>query len=189
MWCDMAKRMWCIIYVMYEIDHVLVIGITTCMSMSMTTGRSHRSCLYLLYDLRVIEERHVNYITLLLNALVIEVEVVVGVTTSWRHDDGDHDDGDHGVMPVTMMIMEPRRWRSKGAKWYWPYHVTIWLHVMFIMFIASCLLKTTVVNKMIPHNNFKKVFPLTVHRCDSSLFRSTTWWSGVIDSNVHIQRV
>ena len=42
------------LYVMYEIDHVLVIGITTCMSMSMTTGRSH-SCLYLLYDLRVIE--------------------------------------------------------------------------------------------------------------------------------------
>ena len=41
------------IYVMYEIDHVLVIGITTCMSMSMTTGRSHRSCLNLLYDLRV----------------------------------------------------------------------------------------------------------------------------------------
>ena len=43
------------IYVMYEIDHVLVIGITTCMSMSMTDGRSHRSCLYFLYDLRVIE--------------------------------------------------------------------------------------------------------------------------------------
>ena len=69
------------IYVMYEIDHILVIGITTCMSMSMTTGRSHRSCLYFLYDLRVIEERHVNF-TLLLNALVIEVEVVIGVTTS-----------------------------------------------------------------------------------------------------------
>ena len=43
------------IYVMYEIDHVLVIGITTCMSMSMTTGRSHMSCLNLLYDLRVNE--------------------------------------------------------------------------------------------------------------------------------------
>ena len=51
------------IYVMYEIDHVLVIGITTYMSMSMTTGRSHRSCLHLLYDLRVIEQHHV--ITLL----------------------------------------------------------------------------------------------------------------------------
>ena len=51
--------------------------------MSMTTGRSHRSCLYFfLYDLRVIEERHVNYFTLLLNVLAIEVEVVVGVTTS-----------------------------------------------------------------------------------------------------------
>ena len=70
------------IYVMYDIDHILVIGIATCMSMSMTTGRSHRSCLYLLYDLRVIEERHVTYFTLLLNALAIEVEVVVGVTTS-----------------------------------------------------------------------------------------------------------
>ena len=66
------------IYVMYEIDHVLVIGITTCMSMSMTTGRSHRSCLYFLYDLRVIEEHHVNYFTLLLNALAIVVEVIVG---------------------------------------------------------------------------------------------------------------
>ena len=70
------------IYVMYEIDHIVVIGITTFMSMSMTTGRSHRSCLYFLYDLRVIEERHVTYFTLLLNALVIEVEVVIGVTTS-----------------------------------------------------------------------------------------------------------
>ena len=38
-----------------EIEHVLVIGILTCMSMSMTTGRSHRSCLNLLYDLRVNE--------------------------------------------------------------------------------------------------------------------------------------
>ena len=43
--------------------------------------------------------------------LAIVVEVLVGETASWRHDDGDH-----GVMPVTMMIMEPRRWRSKGAK-------------------------------------------------------------------------
>ena len=83
MLCDVIWPKGCdVTYVMYEIDHVLVIGITTCMSMSMTTGRSHRSCLYFLYDLRVIEEHHVNYFTLLLNALAIEVEVVVGVTTS-----------------------------------------------------------------------------------------------------------
>ena len=31
-----------------------------------------------LYDLRVIEERHVTYFTLLLNALAIVVEVIVG---------------------------------------------------------------------------------------------------------------
>ena len=31
-----------------------------------------------MYDLRVIEECHVNYFTLLLNALAIEVEVIVG---------------------------------------------------------------------------------------------------------------
>ena len=48
------------------------------MSMSMTTGRSHRSCLYFLYDLRDIEKRHVNYFTLLLNVLAIVVEVIVG---------------------------------------------------------------------------------------------------------------
>ena len=71
------------------------------MSMSMTTGRSHRSCLYFLYDLRVIEKHHVNYFTLLLSALAIVVEVIDDETTSRRHDDGDHDDGDHGVMPVT----------------------------------------------------------------------------------------
>ena len=50
---------------------------------------------------------------------------------------------------------------------------------------ASYLLRTTVVNKMIPHNNFKKVFPLTVHRCDSSLFQNTTWWSGVLFRRSH----
>ena len=53
---------------------------------------------------------------------------------------------------------------------------------------ASCLLRTTVVNKMIPHNNFKKVFPLTVHRCESSSFEAPRD-DRVLDSNVHIQRV
>ena len=45
---------------------------------------------------------------------------------------------------------------------------------------TSYLLRTTVVNKMIPYNNFKKCSPLTVHRCDSSLFQNITWWSGVL---------
>ena len=62
---------------MYEIDLVLVIGITTCMSMSMTTGRSHRSCLNLFMTC-VPTETSCNYFTLLLNMLVIVVEVIVG---------------------------------------------------------------------------------------------------------------
>ena len=50
MWCDMARSCdeWWMIYCDVW-DHVLVIGITTCMSMSMTTGRSHRSCLYFVW--------------------------------------------------------------------------------------------------------------------------------------------
>ena len=31
-----------------------------------------------MYDLRVIEKRHVNYFTLLLNALAVVVEVIIG---------------------------------------------------------------------------------------------------------------
>ena len=122
-------------YVMYEIDHVLVIGITTCMSMSMTTGRSHRSCLYFFVWPACHWETPCKLLYFIAKRVSHSSRSNSWRATSWRHDDGDHDDGDHGVMPVTMMIMEPRRWRSKGAKWYWPYHVTIWLHVMFIMFM------------------------------------------------------
>ena len=68
------------IYVMYEIDHVLVIGFTTCMSMSMTTGRSHRSCLNLFMTCMSMK-MPCNYFTLLLT-LAIVVEVIVGEATS-----------------------------------------------------------------------------------------------------------
>ena len=62
--------------------------------MSMTTGRSHRSCLYFLYDLRVIEKRHVNYFTLLLNVLaIVVVEVIVGEQL-------------HGYTMMEIMMME-----------------------------------------------------------------------------------
>ena len=92
-------------------------------------------------------------------------------------------------MPVTTMIMEPRRWRSKRSKTILAIscHFLIACDVYHVF--TSYLLRTTVVNKMIPYNNFKKVFTLTVHRCEGSLSWSTTWWSGVIDSNVRIQRV
>ena len=56
MLCDVICPKGCdVTYLMYEIDHVLIIGFMTCMSMSMTTGRSHRNCLNLLYEM----QRHV----------------------------------------------------------------------------------------------------------------------------------
>ena len=180
--------MWWMIYVMYEIDHILVIGITTCMSLSMTTGRSHRSCLYFLYDLRVIEERHVNYFTLLLNVSHRSrssrwrdnfMKTRWWRSWWWRSWCHAGDDDDHGAPK-----METKRSKMILAI---SCHYLIACDVYHVF--ASYLLRTTVVSKMIPCNNFKKVFTLTVHRCEGSLFRSTTWWSGVIDSNVRIQRV
>ena len=96
---------------------------------------------------------------------------------SWCHA---VDEGDHAA---------PRRWRSKAQDDIG--HITSLydLHVMFVMF-TSYLLRTTVAKKRWSLTKISRdVFPLTVHRCEGSLFRSTTWWSGVIDSNVRIQRV
>ena len=101
----------------------------------------------------------------------------------------------HGdtMMEIMMMeIMVSCRWR----RWSWSpedgdqrsymilaiscHYYIIACDVYYVY--ASCLLRMMVVNKMIPHNNFKKVFPLTMRRCDSSSCRDTTWWSGVISS-------
>ena len=68
-----------------------------------------------MYDLRVIGNRHVNYFTLLLNALAIVVEVIIGEQLHGDTLIKDQDDGDHGVMPVTMEILTVLwRWKSKA---------------------------------------------------------------------------
>ena len=147
MWCDMVKRMWWMIYVMYEIDHVLVIGITTCMSMSMTTGRSHRSCLN--YCMTCVSMKTpYNYFTLLLTVSHSSR------SNSWRDNfmktwwwrswwwrswwwiSWCHagDEGDHAA---------PRRWRSKAQDDIGHIMPLYDLHVMFAMF-TSYLLRTTV---------------------------------------------
>ena len=110
-------------------DHVLVIGITTCKSMSMTTGRSHRSCLYYF----VWPACHWITPCKLLYFIAKRVSHVSRSnrwrdnfmkTQWWRSWCHAGDEDDHGAPKMEI----------KGAKWYWPYHVTIWLHVMFIMF-------------------------------------------------------
>ena len=76
---------------------------------------------------------------------------------SWCHA-GEEDD--HGAPKMEI----------KGAIWYWPYNVTVFLIACDVYHVfASYLLRTTVVNKMIPSLNFKiKVFFLSMHHCDSS---------------------
>ena len=140
--------------------HAIVIGFTTCMSMSMTTGRSHRSCLYSFIWPACHQETPCKLLYFIAKRVSHSGRNNSWRATSWRHDDGDHDDGDHGVKPVTRWSWSPKM-EIKGAVWYWPYHVTfiIWLHVMFIMFYASCLLRTTVVNKMIPYKISRSVLP------------------------------
>ena len=77
-------------------------------------------------------------------------------------------------MPVTKVIMPRLKDGDRKAQDDIGHIMSLYdLHVMFVMF-TSYLLRTTVVNKMIPYNNFKKCSPLTVHRCDSSLFQNIT---------------
>ena len=66
---------------------------------------------------------------------------------SWRDDhvmtiDKDQDDGDHGVMPVTMMIMAPRRWRSKAQDGdsHIMSHILVACDV-YLLYILFCLVR------------------------------------------------
>ena len=133
-----GQRMWWMIYVMYEIDHVLVIGITTCMSMSMTTGRSHRSCLYFF----VWPACHWETPCKLLYFIAKRVSHS-SRSNSWRATSWRHDDGDHGVMPVTRWSWSPKM-EIKGAIWYWPYHVTIFDCMWCLSFMHIILLWLTI---------------------------------------------
>ena len=85
-------------------------------------------------------------------------------------------------MPVTMEIMMILwRWRSKAQDddSHIMSHILIACDV-YLLCILFCLGRHY---KMIPSLNFKiKVSSLSMHRWESSPFRSTTWWSGVIDS-------
>ena len=92
---------------------------------------------------------------------------------SWCHAG---DDDDHGAPKMEIK-------RSKKMILAISCHYLIACDVYHVF--ASYLLRTTVVSKMIPYDNFKKVFTLIVRRCEGSLFRSTTWWSGVRFQHSH----
>ena len=123
--------------VVYEIDHVLVIGITTCMSMSMTTGRSHRSCLNL-FRTYVSMKTPCNYFTLLLtvshSSRSNSWRDNFMKTRWWRSWCHAGDEGDHAA---------PQRWRSKAQDDDGHIMSLYDLHVMFVM-VTSYLLRSTV---------------------------------------------
>ena len=150
MTCDVIwpKRMWWMIYVMYEIDHVLVIGITTCMSMSMTTGRSHKSCIYVLYDM-CHWTTPCNYFALLLTISHSSrsnswrgnfMKTRWWRSWWWRSWCHAGDDDDHGA---PKMEIKSKMILAISC------HFLISCDVYHVF--ASYLLRATVVNKMIPH--------------------------------------
>ena len=146
MWCDMAKKdVMNELYVMYEIDHVLVIGITTCMSMSMTTGMSHRSCLKFIVWPACHWTTPCNYFTLLLTGSHSSRSNIwrdnFMKTRWWRSWCHACDDDDHGAPK-----MEIKRSKMILAI---SCHFLIACDVYHVY--ASYLLRTSVVNKMIPH--------------------------------------
>ena len=137
--------------------HAIVIGFTTCMSMSMTTGGSHRSCLNYLWP--ACHWKRLVITLLLLLTVSHSSRSNSWRATSWRHNDGDHDDGDHGVMPVTRWSWSPK-WRSKELCDIGHIMSRLLFDCMWCLScFSSCLLRTTVVNKVIPHTNFKKCSP------------------------------
>ena len=81
--------------------------------------------------------------------LAIVVEATVGMTTSWRHIDGDQADGDHGVMPVLW------RWRSKAQDDDGHIMSHIELHVMLILLCILFCIGRRKHYKMIRSLNFK----------------------------------
>ena len=86
-----------------------------------------------------------------------------------------HDDGDHGVAPVTMEIKKHK---------FMAISCHLWIACDVNPFMHLILLRTTVALWGDLSLKFQDeiVFSPTVHRCYSSSFRDTTWWSGVIDS-------
>ena len=167
--------MWCDILDVWD-DHVIVIGFTTCMLMSMTTGRSHRSCLNLLYEM----QRHVlTTFTSLLTGSYSSSD-----SSSWRDDFtetrwwrswcGTGEDGDHDCA----LVMEIKKHKFMAISCH------LWSACDVNPFMHLILLRTTVALWGDLSLKFQDeiVFSPTVHCCYSSSFRDTTWWSGVIDS-------
>ena len=91
----------------------------------------------------------------------------------WRSRCQAGDDGDHGVALVMQI---------KSTRW-WPYHVTYFDCMWCFSFIHLIFLSTTVGSWDDASLKFQGISVLPEYApCQSSSWRDTTWWSGVISS-------
>ena len=116
---------------------------------------------------------------------------IVGETTMWRHVDKDQDDGDHGVMPVTMETMTVLWiWRSKGTRWWWPYHVTYFDCMWCLSFMHLILLSAAVALWVDPLLKFQGISVLPEYAPSRQFFVLRHHvMIGCDKLYVHIQRV
>ena len=104
-------------------------------------------------------------------------------SNSWRDDNN-----------ATMEIKVSRRWWWRSWRCFGDgdqrhkmmmailYHL-YWLHVMFIIYASySALIDGSIIRWSLTKNFKVQVFSLSMHHCQSSSCRDTTWWSGVISS-------
>ena len=161
MWCDILD---------VRDDHVVIVNIDLHVD-GTATGRSHRVVFKLTF---VFADAFTILLGCSFSSNSRSSTTTPMATRRWR---SWCDAGDKKIVPVLWW------WRSRSTRW-WPYHVTYELHVMLILFLHLILLRTTVAlwgDLSLKFQDEIVFFP-TVHRCYSSSFRDTTWWSGVIDS-------
>ena len=163
-----------LIYVMYEMIMFCNNSRLACQWVQQPARATWLSLL--LYDLRVTSNTSWNCITLFL-----WLSYSYSCNTWWSQTCGGS--VDLGVMPELMEITLVRsRWRSRCKKRL--YHITLFMHVMFILLcILFCLSRDGSIIRWSLTLNIKDiVFSLSMHHRESSSFWSTSWWSGVIDS-------
>ena len=136
----------------------------------MTTRRSHRVVFNYFYRLVML---------CFIASSSFSSNNIVSATTLmaawwWRSWCGAGDDGDH----AGALVMEIKKHKFMAISCH------LWFACDVNHFMHLILLRTTVALWGDLSLKFQDeiVFSPTVHRCYSSSFRDTTWWSGVIDS-------
>ena len=167
-------KTWCDILDVWD-DHVVIDNIDLHVD-GTATGRSHRVVFKLTFVFA-------DAFTILLGCSFSSNSIDSMITSMvawwwrswwWRSWCGTGDDEDH----VSALVMEIKKHVMMAISCH------LWIACDVNPFMHLILLRTTVALWGDLSLKFQDeiVFSPTVHRCYSSSFRDTTWWSGVIDS-------